>query len=122
MKRLLVVGVAASALVALGMVILTGAACTAMSCCSGGAGGSAGHQHGAAATPTNGQASAAPVAFVNTKCPIMGGAIDPAKVPESLTRVYKDQKVAFCCGMCPGQWDKLTDAQKDAKLQAVAVK
>jgi hypothetical protein len=90
-----------------------------MSCCGDGAGGSAGHQHGAAATPAAGQASAAPVAFANTKCPIMGGAIDPAKVPESLTRVYKDQKVAFCCAMCPGQWDKLTDAQKDAKLQAV---
>ena len=83
-----------------------------MSCC----GDMAGHQHGAAATPTVG---AAPAVFVNTKCPIMGGAIDPAKVPESLTRVYKDQKVAFCCGMCPGQWDKLTDAQKDAKLLAV---
>ena len=82
------------------------------------------HQHDAApaATPAAGQATATPVAFANTKCPIMGGTINPAKVPESLTRVYKDQNVAFCCAMCPGQWDKLTDAQKDAKLQAVAVK
>jgi hypothetical protein len=119
MKQLLAVGVAASALVALGVVIFTGAACTGMSCCGDGAGGSAGHQHGAAAMPAAGQASAVPVAFANTKCPIMGGAIDPAKVSESLTRVYKDQKVAFCCAMCPGQWDKLTDAQKDSKLQAV---
>jgi hypothetical protein len=118
MNRLLMVGVAASALVALGVVILTGAACTAMSCCADGGG----HQHGAAATPAPGPAAAAPATFVNTKCPIMGGAIDPAKVTESLTRVYKDQKVAFCCGMCPGQWDKLTDAQKDAKLRAVAAK
>jgi hypothetical protein len=58
--------------------------------------------------------------FVNTHCPIMGGRIDPARVPASLTREYKGQKVAFCCGMCPGAWDKLTDAQKDAKLKAAA--
>ncbi len=60
----------------------------------------------------------APVVLANTKCPIMGTPIDPAKVTESLTRDYKGQKVAFCCAMCPPQWDKLTDAQKDAKLLA----
>lgn len=62
-------------------------------------------------------ASAAPTGFANAKCPIMGSPIDPAKVTASLTRVYKGKKIAFCCGGCPGQWDKLTDAQKDAKLQ-----
>jgi hypothetical protein len=54
--------------------------------------------------------------FANTRCPIMGTAIDPAKVTESLTRVYKGQTIAFCCSMCPPAWDKLTDAQRDAKL------
>jgi hypothetical protein len=49
----------------------------------------------------------------------MGSAIDPAKVPDSLTRDYKGQKVGFCCGACPPAWDKLTPEQKDAKLKAV---
>ena len=62
-------------------------------------------------------ASAAPVGFANTKCPIMGSPINPSKVTEGLTRVYNGKKVAFCCGGCPGQWDKLSDAQKDARLQ-----
>jgi hypothetical protein len=49
----------------------------------------------------------------------MGSKIDPANVPANLTRVYKDQTVGFCCSMCPPQWDKLSDAEKDAKLAAV---
>lgn len=48
----------------------------------------------------------------------MGNAIDPNKVPDSLTREYNGQKVGFCCGGCPGRWDKLTPEQKDAKLKA----
>ena len=52
-------------------------------------------------------------AVVNARCPIMGG-----KVADGLTRDYKGQKVGFCCGGCPSQWDKLTDAGKDAKLAA----
>jgi len=56
-------------------------------------------------------------AFANTRCPIMGGAIDPANVTPELTREYKGQKVAFCCGGCPSQWDKLSDQEKDARLR-----
>jgi len=56
---------------------------------------------------------------VNTKCPIMGGTVNPAKVPASLTRDFKGQKVGFCCAMCPPQWDKLSAADKEAKLKAV---
>lgn len=59
--------------------------------------------------------------FVNDKCPIMGTAIDPANVTEDLTREYKGQKVAFCCNMCPSQWDKLSDAEKEAKLAKVKI-
>ena len=55
--------------------------------------------------------------FVNSRCPIMGTAIDAAKVPESLIREYKGGKVAFCCGGCPAAWDKLSDAEKEAKLE-----
>ena len=57
--------------------------------------------------------------FVNARCPIMGTPIDPAKVPEELTRMHKGQKVAFCCPGCPLAWDKLSDAEKDAKLAEV---
>jgi hypothetical protein len=66
-------------------------------------------------TPTS-----APAQFANIKCPIMtGNAIDPAKVTPALTREFNGQKVAFCCGGCPGQWDKLSDKEKQAKLDAV---
>ncbi len=82
-------------------------------CC--GAGG-CGTMAMAATAPT----SASAPAYVNTKCPIMGSEINPAKVTADLTRVYKGQKVAFCCGGCPAAWDKLTDAEKDAKLLKVA--
>jgi hypothetical protein len=56
---------------------------------------------------------------VNVRCPIMGTVIDPEKVPDNLVRWYKGQKVGFCCGGCPAAWDKLSDAEKDAKLAAV---
>jgi hypothetical protein len=70
------------------------------------------------ATAATATASAPASPFVNTRCPILGTAISPANVPESLTRIYKGQKVAFCCDGCPQAWDKLTDAEKDAKLKA----
>ena len=54
--------------------------------------------------------------FANVRCPIMGSPINPDKVTKALTRDYKDRKVAFCCGKCPGKWDKLSDTEKDAKL------
>ena len=54
--------------------------------------------------------------FANTRCPIMGSPINPDKVPNSLVRDYKGQKIAFCCGGCPASWDKLADAEKNAKL------
>ena len=56
--------------------------------------------------------------FVNARCPIMGSPIQPDKVPAALVREYKGQKVAFCCGGCPVAWEKLSDAEKDAKLAA----
>lgn len=77
-------------------------------CCGGG---------GAKVVPGGGQASQPATKVVNARCPIMGGAIDSAKVPASLTREYNGQKVGFCCGGCPAQWDKLTTAEKDAKLK-----
>jgi hypothetical protein len=52
------------------------------------------------------------------RCPIMGSPIQPDKVDEHLIRNYKGRRIAFCCPECPGQWDKLTDVQKQAKLPA----
>jgi len=63
------------------------------------------------------KASAAKPAVVNTTCPLMGSRIDPAKVPANLYRQYKGKGVGFCCGGCPLAWDKLSDAEKDAKLK-----
>ncbi|MDD5134802.1 MAG: hypothetical protein PHP01_05270 [Phycisphaerae bacterium] len=57
--------------------------------------------------------------FANIRCPIMGSPINPDKVAENLIRDYNGEKIAFCCGGCPGQWDKLTDSEKDAKLAKV---
>jgi hypothetical protein len=68
---------------------------------------------GAASPPADGAAKTSG-SIVNARCPIMGG-----KATEALTRDYNGQKVGFCCGGCPSQWDKLTDAQKDAKLAAM---
>ncbi|MCY2929079.1 MAG: hypothetical protein NTV86_06215 [Planctomycetota bacterium] len=74
-----------------------------------------GHSSDAPAATPDGK----PLTFANARCPIMGNPIDPAKVPASLIRDYKGEKVAFCCGGCPGAWDMLPASQKDAKLAAV---
>ena len=47
--------------------------------------------------------------IVNTACPVTGKTIDPAQTPENLTRLYSGCKIGFCCPMCPGAWDKLSD-------------
>ena len=70
----------------------------------------------AAPSPTAATSPGSPTSFVNARCPIMGG-----KPTEALTRDYNGQKVGFCCAMCPGQWDKLSDADKAARLAKVAV-
>jgi hypothetical protein len=93
-------------------ILAAGAACVGLMLLAGGCGRDRGTPPGAASTSQATQA----LVFVNDKCPIQGEAIDPAKVTPDLVREYKGQKVAFCCGMCPPQWDKLTDAEKDAKL------
>ncbi len=59
------------------------------------------------------------VSVDNKKCPIMGMEIQ--RVPESLTRVYKGQKIGFCCHDCPQMWDRLSDEEKDRKLKDAGV-
>ncbi len=55
----------------------------------------------------------------NKRCPITGKTIDVMNEPENLTCMYKGMKIGFCCPACPPVWDRLTDAEKDAKLQKV---
>lgn len=55
---------------------------------------------------------------VNERCPISGKTIDMINRPKDCTRMYKGMKVGFCCPNCPPEWDKLTDAEKEAKLKA----
>lgn len=54
---------------------------------------------------------------VNVRCPISGKPIDRMNTPENLTKIYKGQKVGFCCPACPPQWENLTEQEKDAKLK-----
>ena len=60
--------------------------------------------------------------IVNARCPMMGTKLDPSKVTASLTRTHKGKKVGFCCGGCPIAWDKLSDQQKQEKLDKAGVK
>ena len=90
-----------------------------------------GHQHGAAmpshkmTPPKKETVAEKPVAkkpvpeiIVNARCPIMGSTLDRENVPANLSRMFKGQKIGFCCGGCPSAWDKLSDAEKAAKLKA----
>ena len=70
--------------------------------------------------PATGGAKVVQTEYLNTVCPMMDNPIDPAKVTEALTREHKGGKVAFCCAMCTGPWDKLTEEQRDAALLAAA--
>jgi hypothetical protein len=58
----------------------------------------------------------AKIEVVNAKCPIMGNPIDPTAVPANLVREFDGHKIGFCCAACPEAWDKLSDAEKTAKL------
>ena len=58
-----------------------------------------------------------PHKVVNSRCPIMGTKLDVDRVPADLTREFKGQKIGFCCPSCPPAWDKLSDADKEAKLK-----
>lgn len=72
---------------------------------------------GAAVTATS-PVQTAPAGAVNVRCPISDNEIEAAKVSENLTRRFKGQKVGFCCPKCSQAWDKLTDAEKQAELDA----
>ena len=55
---------------------------------------------------------------VNSVCPMTGEELGSAP---GKTVAYHGKTVGFCCAGCATKWDKLTDAEKDAKL-ATAMK
>ena len=57
------------------------------------------------------------VDIVNAKCPLMGTAMGKT-APEKMTRMFKGQRVGFCCETCLKNWDAMNDADRDAKLKA----
>jgi hypothetical protein len=59
---------------------------------------------------------------VNNACPITDAKIDMMNTPENLITMYKGQKVGFCCPNCPPAWEKLTDKEKNEKLEKVMFK
>jgi len=57
------------------------------------------------------------VEIVNPKCPVMGTAMEKT-APEKMTRMYKAQRYGFCCPVCLGKWDKMTDAEREPFAKA----
>ena len=55
---------------------------------------------------------------VNARCPVSDDPV-AAKPAVDTVREFKGQLIGFCCNMCPKTWDKLSDAEKEAKLKAV---
>ena len=49
---------------------------------------------------------------VNLLCPMTGSVV----VPSVATRSFEGRTVGFACRMCPGKWDKLSLADKRARL------
>lgn len=52
--------------------------------------------------------------LANSKCPISGKAVNP-----DVTVKYKDVTVGLCCKGCVGAWNKLSDEDKQKKLDGV---
>jgi len=54
---------------------------------------------------------------VNRRCPMMGNSIDMMSCPKERTCMYKGMKIGFCSQGCVAAWEKMTEAEKDAKLK-----
>ena len=52
---------------------------------------------------------------VNQNCPMTGDPVDP----NVDTVDYKGEAVGFCCDECPSEWNKLSDSEKQTKLDEV---
>ncbi|MCY2930375.1 MAG: hypothetical protein NTV86_12915 [Planctomycetota bacterium] len=125
MSKTLIFSLVVLALAGLGVLLATNAGAGGTdTCCPGMARPAAQPRDCGGCCPAGDKAPAtqpAAAGTVNDRCPIMGGKIDPAAVPANLTREFNGEKVGFCCGGCPAAWDKLPDAQKEAKLSKVKI-
>lgn len=66
------------------------------------------------ACASNKSATAADMGIVNSKCPIV-----PSHPATNKTIVdFKGQHVGLCCAGCVGKWNALSDADKQARLDA----
>ena len=67
----------------------------------------------ACAGTSNSTSSSTGQAAVNAKCPMSGEDVDKA-----CTTQWNGSTVAFCCNNCIGKFNKLSDADKKAKVAA----
>lgn len=66
------------------------------------------------ACASNKSSQSAGMGIVNSKCPIV-----PSHPSTNKTVVeFKGQKVGLCCAGCVGKWNALSDADKQARLDA----
>jgi YHS domain-containing protein len=61
-------------------------------------------------------APAKPAASINTICPVSG---DKISGQPQFMRQFKGRNVAFCSQFCTEQWDRLSDQEKQEKLDKV---
>ncbi|MCF7821172.1 MAG: hypothetical protein K9M17_01865 [Mariprofundaceae bacterium] len=57
------------------------------------------------------------VHIVNPKCPVMSSVNMETKVEEKMTRMYKGQRVGFCCEVCLGKWDAMSPADREREFR-----
>ena len=57
--------------------------------------------------------------IVNSRCPITGMLIDPAKMANRLTRHWRGQIIGFASAASVTIWDGLSDEQKADRLTKV---
>jgi hypothetical protein len=74
-------------------------------------------EHGEHAPPP---ADAPRLAVVNAYCPIAGDhpVGENKRTTEDLTRMWRGQRVGFCCDQCPMWWDDMSDAERESALGA----
>jgi hypothetical protein len=57
----------------------------------------------------------------NARCPMDQMKLKTDQPPEAATREYKGETIGFCCSHCAEAWDKLSAADKQAKVDALAM-
>ena len=69
-------------------------------------------QNEKAASPTTAPTSQPSMGMLNSTCPISGEPVSG----EAKTADYNGHKIGFCCNMCVGKWEAMSDAEKKADV------